>query len=82
MGPSGTPGTKHRGHRVLFDEARAQFCPDVKKAQDLRQRLVIERPERQNFYEEVVNKAKDSHNDEQKKKKEVHIICNTRTPVD
>ena len=68
--------------RVLFDEARAQFCPDVKKAQDLRQRLVIERPERQNFYEEVVNKAKDSRNDEQKKKKEVRIICNTRTPVD
>jgi len=66
--------------RVLFDEARAMFCPVVKEARDLRRQLVIERPERQNFYENVVRKARS--NREEEKKLQVRIMCNTRTPVD
>ena len=66
--------------RVLFDEAYAMFCPSVKEARDLRRRLAIERPERQNFYENVVMKARS--NREQEKTLTVRIICNTRTAVD
>src|ERR1700733_1755077 len=65
---------------VLFDEARAMFCPGVKTAGDLRQQFVIERRERQVFYENVVNKARSNREKENKLK--VRIICNTRTPVD
>ena len=63
--------------RVLFDEAYAMFCPGVMEAGDLRQRLVIERPD---FYQNVVSKARS--NGEKEKSLEVRIVCKTRTPVD
>jgi hypothetical protein len=65
---------------ALFDEAYAMFCPGAGTAADLRQQFMIERPERQNFYQKVVSEA---HSRREKKNGiEVRIICNTRTPVD
>ena len=65
--------------RALFDAAYALFCPNVKTAGDLRQQLLIGRPERQRFYEDVVTKA----NSNRKEDTGLHVrrSCNARTPA-